>query len=84
MFDTMPRLSVQHRTCSQHTPQLFLSQIRNQQLLPSAMTSQSLTLAQFLNAKADFMTMAWEAKAMDGIINGHQMEEELVSGGIFI
>jgi hypothetical protein len=43
------------------------------------------TLAEFLEAKADFLTKAREAGAtMDGMINGREMEEELVRKGILI
>ena len=44
------------------------------------MQSQPPTVTQFLDAKADILTIAREAKATDGIIsNGHEMEAELVS-----
>lgn len=43
------------------------------------MTSRPHTVANFREAKADFLTMVREAKAVEGIINGHDMEEELVS-----
>jgi hypothetical protein len=49
------------------------------------MTSQPATLTKFLEAKADFLTTAREAKAtMDGMINGREMEDELVSGGYLL
>jgi hypothetical protein len=37
------------------------------------------SLTQFLDAKAEFLTKAREARAVDGVINGHELEEELVS-----
>jgi len=44
------------------------------------MSSRPPTLAQFLDAKTNFLAVAREAKAtIDGMINGHELEEELVS-----
>jgi F420-dependent methylenetetrahydromethanopterin dehydrogenase len=49
------------------------------------MPSQHPTAAEFLDAKAEILQTAREAKATDGIIaNGHEMEGDLVSGNKFI
>jgi len=54
----------------------LLAQSRFQQY----MASQPSTVAQFLEAKAEILETAREAKATDGIIsNGHAMDAELVS-----
>jgi hypothetical protein len=42
------------------------------------------SLTQFLNAKAEFLTKARKARAVDGVINGRELEEELVSTSILI
>jgi len=44
------------------------------------MPSQHSTVAQFLEAKAEILETAREAKATDGIISyGHELEAEVVS-----
>ena len=44
------------------------------------MVSQSPTFAQFLDMKTAFLIVAWEAEVMmDGMVNGHELEEKLVS-----
>jgi len=49
------------------------------------MTSQPPTLAEFLEAKADFLTTAKEARATDDdMINGRELEDELVRRAIVI
>ena len=80
MVDTVPRRSLQHHSRSEHGPRLL--KFETDPSLQS-ISSQPQTLGQFLDAKADFLTMVQEAKAVEGIINGREMEDELVSGQKF-
>jgi hypothetical protein len=49
------------------------------------MLSDAPTYAGFLEAKAEFLETARNAKATDGIIeNGHEMEDQLVSNVLSI
>jgi len=48
----------------------------------TSLTSQT-ALAQFLKAKADFLTVVRAAEAVEGFINGQELEDELVSREMF-
>ena len=49
----------------------------------TSLTSQT-ALAQFLEAKANFLSVVQAAEAVEGLINGQELEDELVSRGMFL
>lgn len=48
------------------------------------MNAQLEGLTEFIDAKADVLKMAREAIAVDGVINGRELEDRLVSRCILI